>query len=148
MSHSYPLWRGVTQGGVPPVFPFGPSPYLRRHEGYCTSHAKPPHNRTGISVVPFREDLPGCNPNWKGYGSANGVEGEVTLVTLVTLMSHGFGDFGVFPVFIQDRRWFKRAHSGTYQSAALPARSGPENKGTTLFTHHFLLNRIVPPVHP
>jgi len=30
----------------------------------------------------------------------------------------------VFPVFIQDRWWFKRAHSGTYQSAALPARAG------------------------
>ena len=28
------------------------------------------------SVVPFREGLPGCNPNWKSCGSADGVEWE------------------------------------------------------------------------
>ena len=28
VSHSQPLWRGVTQGGVAPVFPFRENPYL------------------------------------------------------------------------------------------------------------------------
>jgi hypothetical protein len=31
VSHSQPLWRGVTQGGVAPVFPFRANPYLCRH---------------------------------------------------------------------------------------------------------------------
>ena len=31
VSHSQLLWRGVTQGGVAPVFPFGANPYLCRH---------------------------------------------------------------------------------------------------------------------
>jgi len=30
VSHSQLLWRVVTQGGVAPVFPFGPGPYLCR----------------------------------------------------------------------------------------------------------------------
>ena len=41
------------------------------------------------------------------------------------------GNVGVFPVFTQDRRWFKRAHSDTYQSAALPARAGKGHFGVS-----------------
>ena len=55
--------RHTRWGG--PVFPFGRAgPYLFRYEDHCTSYAKPPHSRTRISVAPFWERLPGCNPNW------------------------------------------------------------------------------------
>jgi len=44
--------------------------------------------------------------------------------------------------FYIDRRWFKRAHSATYQSAALPARSSKPGKPRCL------PNSFAPPVHP
>ena len=43
VSDSQPLWRGVTQGGVAPVFPFGASPYLLPTRGplYLPCNAAP-----------------------------------------------------------------------------------------------------------
>ena len=61
------------------------------------------------------------------------------LLDLVTLVS-GF----CFHFYI-DRRWFKRAHSGTDQSAALPAR--PETRGTTLLPNIFAMS-LAPPFRP
>ena len=51
VSHLRLLWRGVTQGVVASVFPFGVGPYLFRREDQCTSHAMPSHCRTRISVL-------------------------------------------------------------------------------------------------
>ena len=48
---------------------------------------------------------------------------RVSLLWTVRCCMYRWCTFFVLPVFIQDRRWFKRAHSGTYQSAALPARA-------------------------
>ena len=59
VSHSYLRWRGVTQGGVDPVFPFRANPYLCRRGDHGTAYATPPHSRTRISVAPLRERLAG-----------------------------------------------------------------------------------------
>ena len=61
VSHSQPLWRGVTQGGVAPVFPFGRA--LNCADARTMRYAPPMQRRPtvgpGSQKAPFRERLPG-----------------------------------------------------------------------------------------